>query len=309
MEPDDWVVTTEVRRAWAGPAVTGRVKLELGGRHFFAPCAAPDGSPGWVVVDTAAGSTVVARAMVPDGVPVERATMTERSSAGTRVLDARPVGATGEVGGKIGQAVLPAFTVGDLTFERAPVRVLDGLPEIDGRRLLAILGIDLLSRAGGVVLVPPTGERAGSLELRAELAPPPDGSWSVPFARALGLLFVRGVLGEVSVPFAIDSGARTSLVDPRVVERAGFALDPEAPLTLRGLGGREEQAPRVLAPELVLAGRAVGELELYACDLAALASLARSAPGGVLGAPFLARYERVELDLRANVLRLVDRPR
>jgi hypothetical protein len=255
-------------------------------------------------VDTSASTTVVARDFLAPDAPIEPATMVERSASGVRTLEAGMTGATGSVGGLLGQAGLEDLTLGAISFGGATVRVLDELPSFAGRRIVGILGLDLLRRGGRVSLRWPREGQAGELELGASGTTQEGPGMRLPVSVVSGIPFVRGELSGQAVRFAVDTGSRFVFVGQASAGRLGLELDPEQGISFRGLGPDTGSAPRVLGAELSVGGRTHEGLPMHAADLPVFARLARGCDVGVLGLPFLRSFESFALDLEAGELTL-----
>jgi len=301
----DLVLTTETTRQ-PSSSVAGRTPLFEAGDHVAVSARAADGSEGCFLVDTSAGSTVVARDFLAEDAVIERSTMVERSARGVRTLDTQVTGATGTVGGILGQSALAELRLGEVRFEDVTVRVIDELPSFGGKRLLGILGLDLLRRGEHISMRWPQGDVAGELALGSPSRLAGETKMTLPLSVAAGLPFVRGVLAGNEMCFSVDSGSRYVFVTTKSASRIDLELDPASAVTIRGLGADRESAPLTVDPELLVGGRAFEDFPVYAADLPVFARVADSCDVGVLGMPFLRSFGTCTLDFESNELRLGD---
>lgn len=303
MQPGDAVVSTETWRRSTGPDARGVATLAFD-RYPFAPLVTASGSAAHAVVDLAAGQTVVSRAMVPAGVAIEPAQVTRYVAGSIELSEWRSGGATGDVTGVLGQAVLPELRLGELVIRDASVMVLDSLPRLAGREVGAIVGLDLLRRAPRVTLEYPGGGRgAGSLRL-ADAGPPAQGAREIPFSMVNSHVAVRAGIGATRAAMILDSGAPVTVLDEPCAAAAGLVV-AKSDRTVRGLDGKGQPVSTATIPSLTLAGRSFRGV---AADVAALpvfdAMRVHGQPVGLLGNDVLAGLGSVELDFTRGVVRL-----
>lgn len=301
MQPGDAVITTETWRRATGAAARGEVPLVFD-RYLFAPATSPVGAAAHAVVDLAAGSTVVTRAMVPSGVAITPSQMTRVTSGVTQSVPLRTGGATGDVAGVAGEAVLPELRLGGLVIRDAAVLVLDSLPRLAGREVAAIVGLDLLRRAPAVTLeYPAAGRREGRLVL-GEAAVSAAGMRELPFAVVNSHLAVRAGIGSARAAMILDSGAPVSVLDRACAEAAGLAI-ASSDRRVRGLDGAGLEVATTTIPALALGGHV---LRGWASDVAALpvfgSMRVHGQPVGLLGNDVLARLGRLEIDFERGVV-------
>jgi len=142
----DYAFSTDTIRLRTGPATSGSCPL-VHDRYLFAKGRLPRGGEGWFVIDTGGSVTTVVRSALPEGCKVEQAHAIQFTSGKRKLVKYTPQGATGNVTTVAGTARLDELVFGDLRFENAHVTVLESLPDLFGRPVVGILGLDLLRRA------------------------------------------------------------------------------------------------------------------------------------------------------------------
>lgn len=301
--PNDWVVTTETYSAVASEPLGGHAEIDVDG-HAFVRAVSSDGRSGWFVLDTGAAETVVARSFLADTARIAGAAMLEyappsggnasgSAAATPRVLEYSPQGATGAVKGVMGHARFPELRIGDLRFRDAEVAVLPSLPDVFGRAVAGILGLDLLRRGGRVAFeYPSSGTGRGHLRLGAALD---SGSADVrvPFSMISSHIVIPARLNGTDVSLILDSGCPGALVDSTGAARCRLTIRPER--ALQGLDGNLTRSGSALASIQVGGAR----LESVRCRVSALpvfATLRDDRPMGLFGNELIARFERVLLD-------------
>jgi len=307
MGPSDVSITTQTTlREPPRAAVHGETDLVYEGGLLFAPVRIPGGTGGEVIVDFAAGTTVVARSALPDGTRIEPVHGIEHSASGARTVAAQMQGAGGKVRGYLGMATLPELIVGGLVFRDLEVGVLSELPEIGGHSPTGILGINALSRAAVAGITYPREGKAGRLRLAPASRPGIGDGFEIPFHRVANHLFVNGDLNGTPVTFVFDTGARRAHLHPRAAAAAGLELKPDDdPDGTRGLDGRKVPTRRATAAVLRLGESDFESVELVVADLPVFASLGLDQRAGLLGNTFLDRFSEVEIDFGTGMIRCV----
>ena len=298
--PDDYAVVTETWVREAGAPVTGTAALEVS-RWPFVTATGPGGREGCFLVDIGAGSTVVGRAFVGD-VPVEEAVMVQYSAGSRQLLKYTPSGATGPTRSVIGQALLPELVVGGLRFPDARVDVMDALPDMFGRPVDGILGIDLLRRCG--VLSLRLGAQDAALTLSARAGDAADGAFELPFSFVSTHLAVTGRMGAAEVHWLLDSGAPGPLLDASAAQAAGLQVEDVAAGAGRGLDGGQAELFRAAPATLTLGPRSLADVGCAVSALPVFDMLrAPDQHVGLLGTSVLGRFEKVEIDFGRRVVR------
>lgn len=295
------IVCTDTTPHYAGPPVHGEAPLEHA-RYLFLEGELPGGAKGTFVLDLGAAETLVDRSFVPEGVPIAEAGMTQYTAAGVEELRYEPDGATGAVRNVLGHATLPALRFGTLRFPSPTVAVLDGLPQVFGRPVAGILGLDLLRAAETVSIGFADGAR--TLRLAPTLPPREAGAVELPMTLVKSHLMVRALVNEHPVAFVLDSGAPTPILDGRVAEAGFLRDDARDGVTARGLGSGST-ALRPATATIGLGATRLADLELFVGDLAVFDTLrGKDDLVGLLGNSVFARFGRLELDFGARKMRL-----
>jgi hypothetical protein len=295
----DFAITTEIRPRESVTPLEGSAALEFDDGLLYVWGEVAGAASGWFIVDFGAGSTTVDSRVLPVGLEVREVRGVEHSDSGTRDVAGIMHGAGGKVAGFLGQAVLPQLRVGSLEFSATRVNVVKEFPAF-GRKVAGVLGIDLLGRASVVSL-----EFAGPPMLRLSSQPPPESAAgvAVPFSVAAKHLFVEGSVEGVPVRLLFDTGARRTLIGRDVADRARLRMDHDQVWRVRGLDGNRLELPSGVASRLAIGAIELGEQRIYVGELPALRAMGLQDTGGLLGTDVLVRFERVDVDFTAGVIR------
>lgn len=306
-------VTTESRRRDVAPPVRGSVELAAD-RHLFAWGSSGAGQGGWFVVDTGGAQSLVTRSLLPGDAAIVPAETVEYSAAGRRSYAYSPGGATGPLQGVLGHATVARLVFGGLVFPDARVAVVDELPDLFGRPVVGILGLDLLARGRRFALeLPVAGRGEGRLVLAGDdpagLAGGGGDHPTLPLSLVSDHLVISASSAGATFHGILDTGAPDVLVDPAAAAALGVTGEEMGAIPGRGVDGGSAEGRLARLPEIVLGRSRVRELAVFVADLPALAPL--RLPGqhvALLGNSFLARFARVEIDLPARTARFVPRP-
>jgi hypothetical protein len=309
LSPGDVSVMTRtevVRRAAAPPAVAGEADLVYDSGLLFTQASIGPGDPLELIVDFAAGATVLARSSLPDGVEVRAVEGVEYSELGARTIEATMKGAGGDVSGFLGTATLSELTVGTMVFRDVKVSVLSSLPEIGGHRPEGILGTNLLSRASVACVTYPARGENGHLRLGPRSHLGSAETIGLPFARIGNHLFVEGTIDGAPITFILDTGARRAHVHPEAADAARLALRPDdVAAGTRGLDGNNVETRLATVERLRLGDAAFDHVPFVVADLPVFRTIGLGGRAGLLGNSFLDRFAEVEIDFERETIRLL----
>ncbi|MHC5006082.1 MAG: aspartyl protease family protein [Planctomycetota bacterium] len=301
-----FIVQTDTYLHSAGAAVSGVVPLELD-RWPFVKVTLPDGTTSDFIVDIGAASTVIDRALLPDEVEIETASMVEYSGAGKRTLKYAPGGATGQVQTVLGHVDLDHIRLSGLEVQDVALTVLEQMPDLFGRPVGGILGLDVLRRADVLTFSKGTDEGSQwALAFGNRGGPRPVDAVEVPFALADTHLIIESVCNGTPVFFVLDTGAPSMILDAQAADALGVKGDEDRRDEARGLdAGSIDVLPGVIET-LTLDGREFQDVE---CGIAALHAFnglrGPQQHAGLLGVSFFSRFDRVEIDFVEHVVRFV----
>ena len=301
----DWSLTTETTRRARAAGLRGAVPCLWRDGLVFVDVKGPRGKPGRFVVDTAAGTTVVARSFLAPGAAIAPIEGVEHSAAGARVVPGVMEGAGGGVASLLGATSIDGLGLGDLRVDGVTANVLAELPALGGAPVDGILGLDVLSRCGLLRLERGAGDQ-GTLAFDPAPAAAAAGAISGDFTLVAKHIVLSASLDGTPAALVLDTGARGSLLPSRLAARA--KLRPATgsdPREFRGLDGRPLPARPVRVESLRLGAAEAGPATFFAGDVPALAALGLDADSGLLGNDVLGAWRRLELDFAAGKFRLV----
>jgi len=297
-----FVVQTETYRRIPGPPLSALVPLTVE-RWPFVRATLPGGRSADFIVDIGAGTTVVDRALLPTDATLEEASMTEYSATGRRSLKYAPGGATGPVQGVVGHTTLDELALGPEKVADVTVDVMERMPDLFGRPVGGILGMDVMRRCDRLTLS--LGGPSPSLRLGA----PPDHSTTAvdrPFAIASSHVLIEATVGGQPVHFILDTGAPTTFLDPAAARAAGVRSDSTDVRQAHGLDEGDIAMVGGTLPDLALGRLSFRDVPCRISALPAFDPLRGEGQHvGLLGNDFLARFRSVEIDFARHTVRFV----
>lgn len=296
---DAAIVQTDTWASAPASPACGRAPLERE-RWLFVRGTRVDGTTGWFVVDLAASESVVAKAFVPAGQALVELSMLEHSAGGTRRLPYAPAGATGAMQGVLGHTTFAKLAFGDIAFADADVTVLDALPDVFGRPVLGILGMDLLRGCAHLALEFSPGGKSGTLTL-ARAVPAGAPIATTPFSLVASHVLVAGRIDGVEACWILDSGSPGMVLDSLA---APALAGRKAAAALKGLDEGGTAASTAVAQRVSAGTLEHRDVPVRVAALPVFAPFrTRTRALGVLGVSELARTHTVDIDWSARVAR------
>jgi len=308
VKPKEYVLFTETFLHARPERFAGRVPLEID-RWPIATLTLPDGKTGSFIVDIGAGTTVVGRPFLPEGTEIQKSGMVQYSSAGRQILKYAPGGATGQVQNVLGQAVLEGITLGDLRVDEITVDVMSEIPDMFGRPIAGIIGLDLIAQTRVLAFEFPSGATSSAVMSLKRSAMNRDAhTIEVPFTYVNSHLVVTGTINEKPVHFVLDTGAPQSMLDAEAATRVGVWFDESSERAGRGIDGGSAPVYKGGTASLTLGDTTIPDTVFNAGGLPVFQRMTvHQQNAGLLGTAFFARFARMELDFANRVLRLVER--
>jgi len=251
------------------------------------------------VVDLAAATSLLRPDLLPQGLKVEPAVMTEYSAAGRRNLPLQGEGAGGKVGG-FGQATLTGLALGPLTLDPVSVLVPSDLP-LGSAMPEMILGLDLLRPYGKMRFVRGT-DGAWALHLGGTPTADPPGV-TLPLVTAGAHVGVEAEVDGRRAFLVVDSGSPRTILPTSLAQALALPLAAVNGPAPRGLDGRPLSVKEAKVKRMVLGALTFDEVPVQVADLPVLAKFEGGLPVGLMGTDLLLRLSSLELDFEELKLR------
>ncbi len=282
--------TTFPARSAHTQGLSGRSPLRLVKGHHLAPARVGD-TAAEVVIDLAAGTTVMLRSALPPGVTIEESVMTQQSPQGVRRLATEIGGATGAVT-PLGVAVIPELRVGEIVFKDASVLVMETLPPVGDGTVIGIVGIDLLARASSVTFSSPD---PASWTMSVGGGAPEAGCTTLPLSLIGDRAYVAAKINDVTTCLIVDTGSPITILDGKAATQAKVATGAGGE-NVRGLGSGASALSVGTASAMSLGVETLTDVPVRVGNLPIFNTLRAGRPIGVLGNDVLGRFAEVRID-------------
>lgn len=306
LQPGDFIITTETRKADKAVAINGKVSYKIEDGWIVVPVTLSNGTMANFVIDLAATSSVIDKAFLPAGIEINKMEMVEYSVNGVKEKEATMQGATGKVeeGLLAGKALLEHISIADIQIEDVNISVLNTFPEkLKKAGIAGIIGTDILMRSG-TLAIQSVNKMKGFLLFGSAIENAGSGI-EIPFTIAGGLLFADGTIGSAPVKFLFDTGARESILSKSFAEEHHLVYPVvNKNKTITGIDGKPLHVNVVKVPSYTIKEYSFSNKNMILGDIAALASFGLQKCSAILGMDFFSQYAAIELDFNSQRIRL-----
>ena len=301
----DFSITTEVKQKEKLYYVFGAVELEFYNNLLLVKGKINDSLEGYFIVDFGAGSTIIPKSSLPENISIDKVISIAYSEKGKEVGEGTIGGAGGDVSGFLGNANLAKISMGELEFKNIRTRVVDKFPEFGERKIIGIIGMDLLMRSPAVSINYNYGKDL-SIEFLSELPNEKKvKELQVPFSLISQQLFIDGRLNNNPITFLFDTGARGSIISEDYNISGSFEINKNKEREFRGLDGNPIEAKSVHVKSLFLGNYDFPFYDFYIARLPVLESLGLQDRSGLLGNDFYSNFKSVIVDYRSKTIHFV----
>ncbi len=292
----DYAITTEVTESKQVNYISGNVPLEIYDNLLFVKGKIENGAEGYFIVDFGAVRTVISKDAIPQKYVISEVQSIEYSSDGIKTAKGEIGAAGGNVTDFLGTTDITNFKLGILVFNDLSVSVLKSLPAIAGKKILGIIGIDILQKAPFVSIEYKYG-KPGKIFFESDFKEP--GSCiKVPFSLSGKQIFINGKINGKQVSFLFDTGARFSFVS----EGLGLSTNANKAPDVRGLDGNIIPAKSVDVKNFSLGDNEFLFKDFYSADIPVINNIGLKDSGALLGGDFLKQFNKITVDYLNKVL-------
>lgn len=292
----DYAVTTEVTESKHLNYVTGNAPLEIYDNLLFVKGKIEKGNEGYFIIDFGAGRTVFSKDAIPQDNTISKVQSIEYSSDGIKTTGGEIGAAGGNVSDFLGTTDIKIFKLGGLVFNDLSVSVLNSLPVIAGKKILGIIGIDLLQSAPFISIEYKNG-KPGKIFFETDFNES-GNCIKVPFSLTGKQIFVNGKINSKQVSFLFDTGARFSFVS----EGLGLPTNGNKAPDVRGLDGNIIPAKCVDVKNFSLGNTEFQFKDFYSADIPVINNMGLKESGALLGGDFLKQFNKITVDYSNKIL-------
>ena len=292
----DYSVTIEVGNPKDIKYVKGIADLEIYDNLLFLKGKLNDKTEGFFIIDFGAGRTIFSKEYIPQDNKISEIKSIQYSNEGVKISKGEIGAAGGNVPNLLGNTVIEKFYFGDLELTDLPITVVEKLPDIAGRKISGIIGVDILQMAP-TVSIEYTYGKGGKIILNSELSPV-SNYYKIPFLFINNQIFIKGKINDKEINFLFDTGARYSFVSDGLKLKT---TNQEAP-DVRGLDGDIIPSSVVGVKNFSLEQTEFEFKDFYSANLPVINNLGLEDSGALLGGNFLREFNIIIVDFVNKVI-------
>ncbi|UCD17627.1 MAG: aspartyl protease family protein [Candidatus Zixiibacteriota bacterium] len=286
-----------------GDNISGQARLEYHEGFLFVVGKVTGGRSNYYLMDCGSGSTIIAKACLPETITVTP--LSDSSDIAGGGVD--PIlGFAGTIPGYLGYANVPDLLFGSLKFHDVPIKVVADLPDVGGKPICGIIGMDVLACAAVVSFSYP-GRFHKSARLvfssRDEIDYP--NAVEIPFTIVNNHIIISGNVNDIPVEFILDIGSPGNIIMPAPAAAAGLAIDTTFRVEFSGLDGIQISGRLGMVDRLGLGKAVFRDISFCVAEMPTLGAPGTKKNIGIIGNEFLSRFHSVVLDYEREVVLLI----
>lgn len=299
INPGDYSITTEITDAEKSLKLDGEFDIRLHGGYYFTELVLNNSRKVNAVIDLAAAQSFLIRSAVPSGIETFNTSSTMVSAEGNETIESSLSGFGGSITGlqacEVTESMLGTVKTGKWTYF-----VIDSLKTVDGVKIEAIVGLDILKNADFLTMQIPA-EKNGKVVLgsRSLLNEP---SAAIAFTLSQGHIFFKGLVNGTESSFLLDSGSPFCIFPQSAAKM--FNVNTTTGKKIFGADGNEIKTETGSIENISIGGIGINNIDCLFTDSPIFAKYGLESNGGLIGTSLLNRLQYLEIDLTSQVLRI-----
>lgn len=300
LNPGDYSITTEITEAEKSLKFEGEFDIRLHGGYYFTELMLNNSQKVNAVIDLAAAQSFLIRSAVPKGVNTFKTSSTMISADGSESVESTLSGFGGNLTG-LEACDITGSALGNIITGNWTYYVIDSLKTVDGLKIEAIIGLDILKNADFITMQIPN-EKNGKVFLgsRSSLKEP---SAAIPFTLSQGHVFFKGIVNGIESSFLLDSGSPFCIFP--MSEAKLFNVNTTTGKKIFGADGNVIKTETGYIQNITIGSIRIKDIECLFTDSPIFAKYGLESKGGLIGTSLLNRLQFLEIDLTSQVLRIL----
>lgn len=246
---------------------------------------------GYFLVDLGASHTIVQRSVLGEK---EKSEISSLSSQDIPEI----TGLQGKIKSISGQITLEYFKTGTINLKKIPVLVVDTLYELGGKKVLGILGLDILGRAPCLRFTMSHGRKAKFKMMMSDCDDDISvGSLSDSLIIQNDFVIIPGMVNGHRTYFILDTGSKHTFITPGIARQCDVIWDSNSILVYTGLDLSPDTAITGHAANINLGQTRVERVGLYIGNIPEVKGESYST-GGIIGMDIINRFQTLEINFR-----------
>ncbi len=299
LESGDFSITTEVTEAEKSLKLEGEFNIRLHGGYYIAVLTLNNSQKVNAVIDLAAAQSFLIRQALPDGVKTFKTSSTMISADGSESVESTLSGFGGNIAG-LEACSIPESALGNIKTSNWTYYVIDSLKIVDGVKIEAIIGMDILKNADFITMQIPN-ETGGKVVLGNESLLK-ETSTAIPFTLSQGHIFFKGLVNGTESNFLLDTGSPFCIFPLSAAKQHN--VNTITGKKISGADGNYIKTESGAIQNITIGGIWIKEVDCLFTDSPIFAKYGLESNGGLIGTSLLNRLQFLEIDLTSQVLRI-----
>ncbi|MBE2218649.1 MAG: aspartyl protease family protein [Ignavibacteria bacterium] len=299
MNPGDYSITTEITDAEKSMKLEGVFDIRHHGGYYFTELVLNNSQKVNAVIDLAAAQSFLTRSAVPEGVNTFKTSSSMISADGSESVESSLSGFGGSLTGleacSITESSLGSIKTGNWTYY-----VIDSLKTVDGVKIEAIIGLDILRNADFITMQIPAEQNGKCfLSSKSMLKEPEE---TIPFTLSQGHIFFKGLVNGTESSFLLDSGSPFCIFPMSTAKM--FNVNTTTGKKIFGADGNEIKTETGSIENITIGSIGIKNIDCLFTDSPIFAKYGLESNGGLIGTSLLNMLQLLEIDLTSQVLRI-----
>ncbi len=233
---------------------------------------------------------------------VQRSVLGEKEDCDTSSHSSQDIpdilGLRGKIKNISGRTTLEYFKTGTIDLKQIPVLVVDTLYDSGGKKILGILGLDILGRAPCLRFTMSHGRKAKFKMMMSDCDDDISaGSLPDSFIIQNDFVIIPGMVNGHRTYFILDTGSKHTFITPEIARQCDVILDSNFILVYTGLDLSPDTAITGHAANINLGQTRVERVGLYIGNIPEVKGESYST-GGIIGMDIINRFQTLEINFR-----------
>jgi len=299
INPGDYSITTEITDAEKSLKLEGEFDIRLHGGYYFTELVLNNSRKVNAVIDLAAAQSFLIRSAVPSGIETFNTSSTMVSAEGNETIESSLSGFGGSIAG-LQACEVTASLLGTVKTGKWTYYVIDSLKTVDGVKIEAIVGLDILKNADFLTMQIPAENNGKCYLSRGSMLKGP--ATTIPFTLSQGHVFFKGLVNGTESSFLLDSGSPFCIFPMSAAKM--FNVNTTTGKRIFGADGNEIKTEMGSIENISIGSFGIKNIDCLFTDSPIFAKYGLESNGGLIGTSLLNRLQYLEIDFTSQVLRI-----
>jgi len=294
MGEGDYSITTEITTSKKEGRIEGEFDIELYGGYYFTRLIVNNHEVN-AIVDLGAANSFLLNETLPVDVLKYDVYASEVSAEGNKSVELPVSGFGGKIS-NLKACDIQNVSLGNIHLTNTTFYVLNILKNLEGKKIEAIIGLDILSLANNLHIEIPKKNKSSKCILRSGKIF--NNGKPVLLSLSHGHLFLSGKYNNYDIKFILDTGSPSNFLSENFASE--YKIQTNEGITVYGADGNPIKTEKGFVNGITIEDHLLKNTEFCFVKGSILANYGLESNGGLLGTPFLANFASIEIDFREN---------